>query len=66
VGTRAKAEEVEARAFAVAEVASVTTKEQFSEGTGGERPVIELVRQGLTLVHFSAQRKRLLWDRGCI
>jgi len=22
--------------------------------------------QGLTLVHFSAQRKRLLWDRGCI
>ena len=21
--------------------------------------------QGLTLVHFSAQRKRLLWDRGC-
>jgi len=23
-------------------------------------------RQGLTLVHFSAQRKRCLWDRGCI
>ena len=23
-------------------------------------------RQGLTLVHFSAQRKRFLWDRGCI
>jgi len=22
--------------------------------------------QGLTLVHFSAQRRRLLWDRGCI
>jgi V-type H+-transporting ATPase subunit A len=22
-------------------------------------------RQGLTLVHFSAQRKRFLWDRGC-
>jgi len=22
--------------------------------------------QGLTLVHFSAQRKRFLWDRGCI
>ena len=21
--------------------------------------------QGLTLVHFSAQRKRFLWDRGC-
>ena len=23
-------------------------------------------RQGLTLVHFSAQRKRILWDRGAI
>jgi hypothetical protein len=23
-------------------------------------------RQGLTLVHFSAQRKRFLWDGGCI
>jgi len=22
--------------------------------------------QGLKLVHFSAQRKRVLWDRGCI
>jgi hypothetical protein len=22
--------------------------------------------QGLTLVHFSAQRKRLLWKRGCV
>jgi len=22
--------------------------------------------QGLTLVHFSAQRKRFEWDRGCI
>ena len=22
--------------------------------------------QGLTLVHFSAQRQRFLWDRGCI
>jgi hypothetical protein len=22
--------------------------------------------QGLTLVHFSAQRKRILWVRGCI
>jgi hypothetical protein len=22
-------------------------------------------RQGLTLVHFSAQLERLLWDRGC-
>jgi hypothetical protein len=24
------------------------------------------IGQGLTLVHFSAQRKRFLWDRGCI
>ena len=22
--------------------------------------------QGLTLVHFSAQRKRFLWSKGCI
>jgi len=22
-------------------------------------------KQGLTLLHFSAQRKRILWDRGC-
>ena len=22
--------------------------------------------QGLTLLHFSAQRKRFLWDRGCV
>ena len=22
--------------------------------------------QGLTLVHFSAQRKRFMWDRGCM
>jgi len=26
----------------------------------------DAVRQGLTLVHFPAQRKRFLWDRGCI
>ena len=25
-----------------------------------------LLRQGLTLVHFSAQRKRFVWHRGCI
>jgi len=24
------------------------------------------VHQGLTLLHFSAQRKYFLWDRGCI
>ena len=29
-------------------------------------PVICTVDQGLTLVHFLAQIKRFLWDRGCI
>ena len=33
-------------------------------GGGGGEPV--LYGQGLTLVHFSAQRKPFLWDRGCI
>jgi C4-dicarboxylate transporter len=28
--------------------------------------VLYAQHQGLTLVHFSAQRKRCLWDRGCI
>lgn len=42
--TKQKAEEIEARAFGVAEVASSTTKESWSAGTGGERPVIELIR----------------------
>jgi hypothetical protein len=27
---------------------------------------ITAVGQGLTLVHFSAQRKRIRWDRGCV
>jgi hypothetical protein len=27
---------------------------------------LEAEGQGLTLVHFSAQRKRFLWDRGCV
>jgi len=26
--------------------------------------VVHTVSQGLTLVHFSAQRKRFLWDKG--
>ena len=37
-----KAEEIEARAFSVAEVASSTTKESWSAGTGGERPIADL------------------------
>ena len=39
-----KAEEIEARAFSVAEVASSTTKESWSAGTGGERPIAELIK----------------------
>jgi len=31
-----------------------------------EGPPAERDWQGLTLVHFSAQCKRFLWDRGCI
>jgi len=26
----------------------------------------DAVRQGLTLVHFSAQLERFVWDRGCV
>ena len=29
-------------------------------------PFVAAAAQGLTLVHFSARRKRFLWDRGCI
>jgi hypothetical protein len=32
----------------------------------GPSMVSDTSYQGLTLVHFSAQRKRFLWDRGCI
>jgi len=32
-------------------------------GSGSSSP--QWHRQGLALVHFLAQRKRLLWDRGC-
>ena len=32
---------------------------------GEGRPGVRGVRQGLTLVHFSAQRKRFLWIGGC-
>jgi len=28
--------------------------------------LMKALRQGLTLVHFSAQHKRFLWDRRCI
>jgi len=30
------------------------------------RRMVPDMRQGLTLVHFSAQRKRFLWHRGCV
>jgi len=29
-------------------------------------PLLAASSQGLTLVHFLSQRKRLLWNRGCI
>jgi hypothetical protein len=32
--------------------------------TGGRVPAP--ARQGLTLVHLSDERKRFLWDRGCV
>jgi len=28
--------------------------------------LVTAAKQGLTLLHFSAQLKRFLWDRGCI
>jgi len=31
-----------------------------------EQPADLAPRQGLTLVHVSAQRKRFPWDRGCV
>jgi len=30
------------------------------------RPLYNPHGQGLTFAHFSAQRKRFVWDRGCI
>jgi len=32
----------------------------------GDGDEVGAVAQGLKLVHFSAQRKRFLWERGCI
>jgi len=34
--------------------------------SGAGTPVSTTTGQGLTLVHFPAQCKRFLWDRGCI
>jgi len=36
-------------------------------GLGGRQMpgLVASTRQGLTLVHFSAQLERFLWDRGC-
>tara|TARA_B110000977_G_scaffold131107_1_gene167084 strand:- start:6295 stop:7869 length:1575 start_codon:yes stop_codon:yes gene_type:complete len=44
--TLAKSQEIEERAFSVAEVASITTAEGFSEGSfkASNRPVVELMR----------------------
>jgi len=30
------------------------------------RNTVRTVKQGPTLVHISAQRMRILWDRGCV
>jgi hypothetical protein len=41
-------------------------KEGKDSSTGGSRLFRRVGGgQGLTLVHFSAQRKRFAWDRGC-
>ena len=71
-GTGAAAEAVAATAGAdglvrvwdlAAAAPSLTAVMRGHEGT--ERTVSP-AGQGLTLVHFSAQRKRFLWDRGCV
>ena len=44
--------------------AALDDKVEVSETT--QEIHVTVYRQGLTLVHFSAQRKCFLWDRGCI
>jgi hypothetical protein len=34
--------------------------------SGRSCSTLSAVNQGLTFVHFAAQRKRFLWDRGCM
>ena len=43
------------------ELSDLPLKPKPGKGYRAKRP-----GQGLTLVQFSAQRKRILWDRGCI
>jgi len=33
--------------------------------SGATLNMLKGMRQGLTLVHFSAQLERIVWDRGC-
>jgi len=40
----------------MASIVAFAVGEKYQPGNG----------QGLTLVHFSAQRQRFVWDRGCI
>ena len=50
----------------------VMSSSQYQAGPTWGSPVISwrtaapTASQGLTLVHFSARRKRFVWDRGCI
>ena len=42
---------------------------KVTSGSSSDRPAkcgYTTLHQGLTLFHFSAQRRRLLWDRVCI
>jgi hypothetical protein len=55
-GAGAAAPHVTARVAAAATAAAIPSK--------GENVVL-LARQGLTLVHFSAQLERCVWDGGC-
>jgi hypothetical protein len=54
-------------AAADAEVAMDDVADTATEGgsTGSATAVYTTAAQGLTLVHFSAQLERFLWDRGC-
>ena len=39
---------------------------KISRAFAGQVKLAVGTRQGLALVHFLVQRKRFLWDRGCV
>ena len=43
----------------------MSSSSSSSDRPSSDRPSITS-DQGLTLIHFSAQRKRFLWDKGCL